>query len=195
MTGKKTPGGGIIALLSLLAVMDEMNQSAAKAAGTETRHPPADAGADTGQTGIGIRTLMEGRIEKPGQDEIDKLNTIFFGGPCDCEICQDGRKAQRTSANTEAASDQTSAEAQTATNVRSVDAQVAALAGLTPSMLEDEPDAPETRMRMAIAEFITALRTSYAGKLETSPAHRTIGASVELSLINALDTALAGLDD
>lgn len=193
MTGKKNPGGDIIALLRLLAVMDAMKQSEAIASGIGIRTASEDAGADAGQTGIGIRPLMGS--DKMDQSHIDKLSAIFFGGPCDCEICQDGRKAQRTSANTGAASDQASAEAQTATNVRSVDAQVAALAGLTPSMLEDEPDAPATRMRMATAEFITALRTSYAGKIETSPAHRTIGASVELSLMNALDTALAGLDD
>ena len=184
MTGKKTPGGDIIALLSLLAVMDAMKQPEASASGIGIRTKSEDAGEET-----------EPKINVFKNDSLGKLMEDLLGrgptcGDPDCEACAevDRRRAAKAGAPGGANTAQVRA-------VTEVDGQVAALAGLTPAMLEDEPDAPATRMRMATAEFITALRTSYAGKLETSPAHRTIGASVELSLMNALDTALAGLDD
>lgn len=177
-------------LIGLLAVMSALNAGKSAA---DAGKDPASSDSDTSTTGIGIRAMMEGA--GPAQSEIDKLNTIIFGGPCDCEICQAGRKAAGAAAETGTDGKVVDATVPTVSKVTSIEGEVAALVGLTPDMLEDQSDDLRTRLRLSTAEFVTNLRQAYAQKVEASPIHRTLADSVEVQALNAMEVALAGLDD
>lgn len=180
-------------LIGLLAMMSAFNagKSAAGAA-----KDPASSDSDASTTGINIRAMMEGA--GPAQSEIDKLKTILLDVPCDCKICQAGRKAvgaAGAAAETGADGKVVDATVPTVSKITSIEGEVAALVGLTPDMLEDQSDDLRTRLRLSTAEFVTNLHQAYAQKVEASPIHRTLADSVEVQALNAMAVALAGLDD
>lgn len=137
------------------------------------------------------------QMEKAMREVIEKIT----GAPCDCQVCTERRELENRSsrpvvginAGTKGEANSTaSADRETATtrSLIEVDGEVAAMVGMTPSMLEDAASAPATMLRITTAQFITTLREA-GGSLGEE--RRAMCAAAETQALNSMELALMAL--